>query len=48
MEWLYLINVACIVLSWKIANECDMWSVGWWLNMFASALNAVIVYQGLM
>jgi hypothetical protein len=42
-DLLYLINVGCVFISWKVAQSCDQWSMGWWLNMFASALNAAII-----
>lgn len=43
MEWFVLINVALIFFSWKLAQECEQWSFGWWANMFASAINAAAV-----
>ena len=43
MNPLLIINVIFVFLSWKWAQECDMWSFGWWINMFASAFNAVAI-----
>jgi hypothetical protein len=42
---LYLINVLCVFVSWKIATTCfnNGNKFGGWLNVFASALNAAIV-----
>lgn len=41
----YLLNLACVFLSWKWAGEAfnngNKW--GGYLNLFASALNAVII-----
>lgn len=48
MDWLILINVAFIFLSWKWAQECEMWSFSWWFNMVASAMNAVAVLVTVM
>jgi len=45
MDLIILINVFFVYFSWKVAQSCDQWSVGWWLNMFASALNAVFVLR---
>lgn len=44
MSWIILINVACIFFSfWVAETQCKQWGSMWWLNMTASALNAVIV-----
>jgi hypothetical protein len=44
-DLLYLINLACVFLSWKWAtvafNNDNKW--GGYLNLFASALNAAII-----
>ena len=48
MSWILLINVACIFLSWWVASTCKQWGIGWWANMFASALNGVIVLKAVL
>lgn len=44
-NWFYLINLACIFLSWHWAKEAfaNGNKIGGWFNVFASALNAAIV-----
>jgi len=42
------IGLFCMWFSWKVADMCEPWSLGWWLNVFASALNAVIVVNQLL
>lgn len=43
MEWFILINLGFAIYSWRIASRCETWSVVWWLNMFASAINGAAV-----
>jgi hypothetical protein len=45
MNWFILLNVFFVYFSWKVAQSCEQWSWGWWLNMFASALNGVFVLR---
>jgi len=44
---LYLINVLCIVVSWKFATMCFKSGnkTGGYFNLFASAFNAVVVVR---
>lgn len=41
----YLLNLACVFLSWKWANDAFEAGnkLGGYMNLFASALNAVII-----
>ncbi len=48
MDFIILINVFCIWFSWKVAMGCKPYGTAWWLNMFASALNGVIVLRYLL
>lgn len=48
MEWLILLNVFFVFFSWHIAQQTPVYSGGWWLNMTASALNAVIALRFLL
>jgi hypothetical protein len=45
-----LINVACIVVSWRVAVNCFNRGDKFWgnFNLFASALNAAIVVNHLI
>lgn len=43
MELIYLINIAVAIWCWKVAQDCEIWSIHWWICMFASALNAAVV-----
>jgi hypothetical protein len=43
MSVLVVFNVFCIGFSWWVASLLERYSAAWWLNMGASALNAVIV-----
>jgi hypothetical protein len=49
-ELLYLINVACIVVSWRVASQCYGRGDKFWgnFNLFASALNAAIVVNHIL
>ena len=44
-ELFYLVNVACVIVSWRVATKCfDDGDTGCgYFNIFASALNASIV-----
>ena len=48
MEWLYLINVFCVFFSWRVAMRCKEYGTGWWLNMFASAFNGVVILRAFL
>lgn len=48
MSWIYLINVFCAWLSWRVADRCEPWGGAWMLNMAASSLNAVIVLRAVI
>ena len=41
----YVLNIFFIFFSAWAASKCESWSWGWWLNVFASALNAAIVMK---
>lgn len=46
MEWTALnwLNVLFVFFSfWVAETRCEHWGPAWWLNIFASALNGVIV-----
>ena len=45
IEFMYLLNVGCVVFSWRVASNCfDRGDKVWGnFNLFASALNAAIV-----
>lgn len=45
MEWLILLNIFCVCLSWYAASYYQSWSAGWWFNMTVSALNAVVALR---
>jgi len=49
-ELLYLINVACVVVSWRVAMQCFSRGDKFWgnFNIFASALNAAIVVNHIL
>jgi len=38
-----LLNVLCVVISWKVASLYTYRSFYWWFNMAASALNGAMV-----
>ena len=44
-EILYLLNVVCILVSWRVAMQCYNRGDKFWgnFNLFASALNFAIV-----
>ena len=41
--YLLLINVALVFVSFWVAERSPRYSLGWWLNMIASATNAAVV-----
>ena len=45
MEFLYLLNVFFVFFSFWVACQCKAWGSGWWFNMFASAMNAVVLVR---
>ena len=49
-ELLYLINVICIIVSWRVAMQCYNRGDKFWgnFNLFASALNAAIVVNHIL
>ena len=50
MEWLYIINVLFVFISWHLASRCydNGNKIGFYFNMFASALNGVIVFMAVL
>jgi len=49
-ELLYLINVVCVLVSWRVAMHCYNRGDKFWgnFNIFASALNAAIVVNHIL
>lgn len=47
MSIVLLLNIFFTVLNLVIAMKCEIWSFGFNLNVFASAINAVFAAQGL-
>jgi hypothetical protein len=49
-ELLYLLNVVCVVFSWRVAMQCYNRGDKFWgnFNLFASALNAAIVVNHIL
>lgn len=48
MSVLWVLSLFFVVFSWRVADRNPMWSTAWWLNMFASALNGVVVLRGIL
>lgn len=50
MELIYIINLLFVFISWKLASRCydNGNKVGFYFNMFASALNGVIVLMAVI
>ena len=43
MEWFYILNLVFAFVSYYLAQQYLQYSAGWWLNMFASAINAAAI-----
>ena len=47
-NWFHIINAFFAIFSWRVAMGCKDYSPVWWLNMFASALNGVVVLKAIL
>lgn len=45
---LFILNIICVIISWRVASKFKTWSLLWSLNMFASALNGAIIFDRLV
>ena len=48
LNWLHLLNLFCVFFSWHVAQRCKEYGTGWWLNMTASSLNAVVLLRAVL
>lgn len=43
-----ILNLICVIISWRLASKFKKWSLLWSLNMFASAFNGAVIFNNLI